>query len=115
MSGHSIYGLPAWARQMIQDLEVQVAQKDAEIARLSAGPEDSDTFADPFGDSPVPLGRRAMVRFGGRSSVDDCFDVEMRGTDLYVLVNGTTTETAIIPQSNNTTRVRKLPRARGRG
>jgi hypothetical protein len=92
--------------QKIRDLEAVVA-----LAHGQAG--ESDAFANPHSDRPLPLGMSPQVRFGGETTLDDTFDVEMRDGELYVLVNGTTTETAIIPQSNNTIRIRKLPRRRG--
>ena len=92
-------------RQQIEDLEAALA-----LAHGQAG--ESDTFAGPNSDHPLPLGMSPQVRFGGDNTLDDTFDVEMRGGELYILVNGLTTETAVIPQSNNTIRIRKLPRER---
>lgn len=92
-------------RQEIEGLQAALA-----LAHGHAG--ESDTFADPNGEHPLPLGMSPQVRFGGDNTLDDTFDVEMRGGELRILVNGVTAETAIIPQSNNTIRIRKIPRRR---
>lgn len=92
-------------RQEISDLRAALA-----LAQGQAG--ESNTFAGPNSDHPLPLGMNPQVRFGGDNTLDDTFDVEMRGGDLYVLVNGLSSETAILPQLNNTIRIRKIPRRR---
>lgn len=108
-----IHNLAAWARRLIEAQEQKIGALLAEnekLRSLAAGTGESNTVADPFSSWPRQLGKDVMVRFGGQNATDECFDVEMRGEDLYILVNGSTAETAVIPQSNNTIRVRKLPR-----
>lgn len=51
--------LPKWAQHEIERLERDVAHYKA---KLSAGPEDSNTFADPYG-TPRPLGRDTSIEF----------------------------------------------------
>lgn len=54
--------LPKWAQTEIQRLERNLESANA---RLNTGPEDSDTFADPyFEESTRPLGRGTMIQFG---------------------------------------------------
>jgi hypothetical protein len=52
--------LPKWARDEIGRLDREVAHLRETLA---TGPEDSDTFADPYSDSPRPLGRGTAVEF----------------------------------------------------
>jgi hypothetical protein len=51
--------LPKWAQAEIGRLERDLA--DAR-AKLAAGPEESDTFADVYG-APRPLGKSPVIRF----------------------------------------------------
>ena len=52
--------LPTWAQRVLERLE-----RDLEYAeqRLTAGPEDSNTFADPYAEASRPLGRDVSVEF----------------------------------------------------
>lgn len=52
--------LPVWARDRIHLLEQNLAYARA---RLAAGPDDSNTFADPYGDPPRPLGTDVQVQW----------------------------------------------------
>lgn len=53
--------LPKWARQEIERLERDLANANA---KLSAGPEDSDTFADAYSrQAQRPLGKGTVVEF----------------------------------------------------
>ena len=94
----------------IERMQREIARLEAGLAAMRGEVGESDTFAEPHAEHPRPLGLGVQVRFGGEGTTADTYDVEMRGGDLYVLVNGTTSETAIIPQSNNTIRIRKIPR-----
>jgi hypothetical protein len=89
-------------RQEISDLRAALA-----LAQGQAG--ESNAFAGPNSDHPLPLGMNPQVRFGGGNTLDDTFDVEMRGGDLYVRVNGLNSEAAIFPQSDNAIKIRQLP------
>jgi hypothetical protein len=92
--------------------EIERLNKEAERlrGRLEASAAGSDTFAEPYDDTPQPLGRGTMVRFNGADTTGDTYDVQMRDGDLYVLVNGMQGDTAIVPQSSNTIRIRKISR-----
>lgn len=94
----------------VERMQREITRLEKALATMRGEVGESDTFAKPHSEHPRPLGTAVQVRFGGESTTGDTYDVEMRGGDLYVLVNGTTSETAIIPQSNNTIRIRKLPR-----
>jgi len=59
---HDITKLPRWAQDRIGKLERDLA---AERRKLSAGPENSDTFADPYASAPRPLGRHTRIQFVG--------------------------------------------------
>ena len=60
---HDRTKLPVWAQNEISRLE-----RDVEYykTRLAAGPEDSDTFANPHDDAPTPLGQGTLIQFGVR-------------------------------------------------
>lgn len=60
MRDERISKLPKWAQRYISELE---QDNETYKAKLSAGPEDSDTFADPY-DTERPLGRGTRIRFG---------------------------------------------------
>jgi hypothetical protein len=59
--------LPKWAQRKIEALERKIEALEREVAdlrrTLAEGPEDSDTFADPYSDSPRPLGSGTSVQF----------------------------------------------------
>lgn len=73
--------LPKWAQTRIDTLERNNAYLKAVLAE---GPEDSDTFADPYSDSPRPLGKRTMIRFDVGDSSREHFDVRLEGDVLEV-------------------------------
>ena len=60
VNGRDRAKLPKWAQQELRRLEADL--RDAH-ARLGAGPDDSDTFADPYADAPRPLGKGTTVEF----------------------------------------------------
>ena len=114
MTGPDYSRLPKYGQEHIAELERRIEALGQMNARLlcllDRDYPGSDTFADPYGEKPLPLGRSAMVRFNGSDTTDDTFDVSMRGGELQILVNGTREDTAIVPQSNNTVRIRRIPR-----
>lgn len=52
--------LPKWAQTRINTLEANLVGVQA---KLSAGPTDSDTFADPYSSAPRPLGTGTRIEF----------------------------------------------------
>jgi hypothetical protein len=97
--------LPKWARDEIKVLNMRLAEARE---RLSQGPENSDTIAEPFGDAPRPLGTGTIVRFTiNPSDPDDWasyFDVSLREGELRV--RSGSARTAVLPESSNGFRVR---------
>lgn len=97
--------LPKWAQREITALEGSLAH---ERARLSAGPEDSDTFVDPYAEAPRPLGKGPLVEYRLGTLRDERIhvrlneygDVEVRGTRGIVLT----------PHASNVVLVRIDPR-----
>lgn len=64
MTDHDrIEKLPAWARDIIHLQQRQLAEKDAAIAALSAGPEDSNVYVRSYTTPDRLLGRNIEVRF----------------------------------------------------
>lgn len=90
--------LPKWAQSEIKRLNNNV---ESLSARLAAGPEDSDTFADPYAETPRPLGQGTTVEF--RLSDGDAWGnrirVRAKKGALYVLGGD---GIAVFPQSSNT-------------
>ena len=60
--------LPKWAQREIGRLERDLA---AAHAKLAAGPEDSNTFAEPYAAAPRPLGTSPHIRFVLGDGPDD--------------------------------------------
>jgi hypothetical protein len=98
----------------IERMEAEIERLNELVAELRArienDPEGSNTFAEPYDDSPKPLGRDVRVRFGGMEASGCTFDVHMVGGDLEVRANGTHMETALIPYSSNNIRIRMVDR-----
>jgi hypothetical protein len=106
--------LPKHGQAAVERLRAEVARLERVVehlrGRLEAGADESDTFAEPYDDSPQPLGKSAMVRFNGMSAIEDTFDVRMLDGDLVVRANDSSKETAFIPQSSSTVRIRMVSR-----
>ena len=92
--------LPQWAQRQVKTLQNQVKNLKAE---LSTGPEDSDTFANPYLDHARPLGRGTRVRFGGLDHTEANWDVHLRSDgQLEVVGGGSYLEDMVIqPRSTN--------------
>lgn len=84
--------LPKWAQQYIGTLERNLAHAHA---KLAVGPEDSDTFLEPYGTPKLrPLGDGVSVRFTLGTKrygiyVDARTDVSPRAEKRLVLMGGT--------------------------
>jgi len=67
--GEKLARLPQWAQREIERLRRELASQQARIAELTAGPENSDTVADPYAAmhsparKPFPLGNGTTVQF----------------------------------------------------
>ena len=75
--------LPKWAQQEISRLERDLAYARA---KLAAGPEDSNTFAEPYGAAPRPLGTGTLIRFqlGDPEDWGGYIDAHIEGDRLVV-------------------------------
>lgn len=100
--------LPSWAQAHIFRLERDVA---ALRARLSVGPEDSSVFANPYHQTPTPLGD-ASVQFDiGEAVHGRRPNVQVRredgGDNVFIMGSESL---AIEPRSSNTLVLRVAPR-----
>ena len=92
--------LPKWAQQEIGRLE-----RDLEDARrrLSEGPMDSNTFADPYSESPRPLGRDTLIEFRAGETFGERFRVYLRDGVLEV---GGGDGVAVLPRASNVVEIK---------
>jgi hypothetical protein len=104
---HDRSKLPKWAQQDLERLERDLAHAQN---KLTAGPEDSNTFADPYADAPRPLGKGAIIEFslGERSRIRTRIEHDHKG-NAYVEVNGDDLLT-VEPRSGNAIRIRLVDR-----
>jgi len=61
LSTEQLNRLPQYAQQELVRLTNELS---AANAKLAAGPEDSDTFADAYSSNPRPLGKGTRIQFG---------------------------------------------------
>lgn len=79
---------------------------------MTASGDDSDTFADPYGDTPLPLGKGITVRFGGDDR-DATFDVGIEDGELVIRANMIRRADMVFkPKADNAIRVAIVPRQR---
>ncbi len=98
--------LPKYAQHEIARLAGDLGTAKAELA---AGPENSDTFADPYASSPRSLGKGTRVRFGGLG--DQTFDVSWAEGELSVTGNrGSKDAMAVLPCVSNSVILRFVDR-----
>lgn len=111
---HDISRLPVWGQKMVRERDERITRLLATVRtleeKLAGSYPESDTFADPYDDHPVPLGMGQMVRFNGTGVADNTFDVRMLEGDLVIRSNGagSSADAAIIPQSASTIRIRMI-------
>jgi len=97
MNREQMARLPQYARQEIERLRRDLA--DAR-ERLGVGPEGSNTFAEPYSDTPRPLGTDTTVQFTTRDGTK--FRVRVEGDTLDVNADS---YVAIEPRASNDFRV----------
>lgn len=98
--------LPKWAQQEIERL-----QHDLEWAKgkLTAGPEDSDTFANPYSDA-TPLGKGTIIAFH-TDEKGSYFNVRMRENgelDIHYSPRGGAQAIGVVPSASNSVRLRPV-------
>ena len=96
--------LPKWAQSRIQRLERDIAFYQE---RLAEGPENSDTFAEPYATPPRPLGRETTVelRLGDNGeAIHVRTERDTRGR-RSVYVYGSNMHLSVQPLSSNTLRI----------
>lgn len=104
--------LPKWAQARIEVLEMRLREANE---RLSIGPEDSDTFADPYEHQTTkPLGTGALIRFAldGLPAKDCRQHLDARLQDGLLLIRGSDS-IRLFPQSSNVVQI-QLGRAQYR-
>lgn len=108
--------LPKWAQRKIAGLEQALTSRDRLIAELTAGPDDSNTFADPYypgGGGMRPLGNSPLIRFGGQ---DYCqtFDVQFEDGELTLRGNSMSSNAmpVLVPVHSNEFHYMFIPRDR---
>lgn len=110
-STHDITKLPLWAQNKIQVLQNRL---DSANAKLAAGPEDSNAFANPYSDAPQPLGKDPNIVFQipNPRSPDAHpwqFRVTLEDDQLYVNASGSG-EMVVLPRASNAFYVRMQER-----
>ena len=80
--------LPKWAQAELATLRMRLEEARAELAK---GPDTSDSFADPYGEVPRPLGMDARVEFGSR------FHVAYDSGSHRLLVRSSWSRLAVLP------------------
>lgn len=91
--------LPRWAQDELLLLRKNLAHAEA---KLAAGPENSDTFADPHSGTVRPLGSGTQIRFG-HAGHDGTFIAEYRDGKLHVTYRTRMHESAlaVLPDCSN--------------
>lgn len=88
--------LPKWAQNEISRLERDLAY---ERDKLAQGPENSNTFAEPYATTPRPLGENPNIEFRLGDKWGDKINVRIEGDKLQILGGSRIT---IFPESSNT-------------
>lgn len=87
--------LPKWAQNEIERLQHNL---DSAHKRLAAGPEDSDTFADPYYDTPRPLGCGTAIEFRVGPDWNQKFQARLIGEKLQIHGGDTI---VVLPHASN--------------
>jgi hypothetical protein len=92
--------LPKWARDEMAVLEMRLREARAEIAAYAAGPDGSDTIAQPYDDHPHMLGMSPLVRFMlGPEASRHALDVKIDGDQI--VLRSLSGRLAVTPSSSN--------------
>lgn len=104
---HDLTRIPKWARTEIERLRADNAYLSE---KLAAGPADSDVFADPYNETPRPLGRGTIIEFGDKDSAGGAWNVELRDGELRVSLRSLRLQgaVAVIPWSSSSVRIRSV-------
>jgi hypothetical protein len=95
--------LPLYARREMTMLRNRVSYLEE---RAASGPEDSDTFAYPYSDAPIPLGEGTGIQFG----------TDRLGAFIVRLMHDGTLDVhsgdliSILPRAANSARIQRHPR-----
>lgn len=87
--------LPKWAKQELTRLERDLAYAKE---RLAEGDEDSRVFADPYSDTPRPLGHDTSIEFVLGPKWGDKINVRIDGHGIKVAGGN---RLAVIPNASN--------------
>lgn len=93
---------------------IELLERNLAYARekLAEGPEDSDTFADPYSETPRPLGQGTLVQFGA-SKHEGTWKVHVEEGQLSVNFQALGNyDMVIVPVSSNLVRLEGRPRYR---
>lgn len=98
---HDITKLPKWAQSEISRLERNLAHAEAKLAE---GPEDSDTFADPYANAPRPLGKGTRIEFVADAERRDRFHAHLTEDGILEVSGGSSLQ--IQPHAANVVRIK---------
>jgi hypothetical protein len=105
MPQRDVTRLPVWAQDLIngKDMEIGRLRRDLEGLRrqVSADPEGSDTFADPYG-TPQPLGSGTVISFSASGEPTEGFIAELAENGLMVRTQTSMrTRLGVMPGASN--------------
>jgi hypothetical protein len=110
---HDVSKLPMWARERLLSKNAEIERLRSELEDLrgaaAAGPEGSNTFANPYG-MPQALGDSPLICFSTDGKPDEGYLVELREDGLRVNVQTSLrTRLAVFPEASNEVRIRVTP------
>jgi hypothetical protein len=113
MTQHDASKLPSWARELIdsRDATIKYLQGELEALRnqVSADPEGSNTFANPYGN-PQPLGAGPKICFSTSGEPTEGFIAELADGGLKVTVQTSLrARLGVFPTSGNEVTLRVVP------
>jgi hypothetical protein len=114
MTDRKMSSIPRWAQDMIAQLQEAGGRKDRLIAQLTGqltdNPDGSNVFAEPYSDTPRPLGRDTMIRFGNIDTEEGSWNVEVRDGELVIVFQSLLGRqgVGVIPLSSNSVKLRSV-------